>query len=38
MFSIAQRFGVSLQALIRANPQIPDPNVIVPGQRIFIPV
>jgi len=38
MFSIAQRFGVSVQALIQANPQIPDPNVITPGMRIFIPV
>ena len=37
LFSIAQRFGVSLQALIAANPQITDPNVIVPGQVICIP-
>ncbi len=38
MFLIAQRFGVSLQALIAANPQIEDPNMIVPGQRICVPV
>jgi len=37
MFLIAQRFGVSLQALIAANPQIPDPNLIFPGQRICVP-
>jgi LysM repeat protein len=37
MFLIAQRFGVSLQALIAANPQIPDPNVIQVGDRICIP-
>ena len=37
LFLIAQRFGVSLQALIQANPQIPDPNTIFPGQRICVP-
>ncbi|MDP2871642.1 MAG: SafA/ExsA family spore coat assembly protein [Bacillota bacterium] len=37
MFTIAQKFGVSLAALIAANPQIPDPNVIFPGQQICVP-
>lgn len=37
MFFIAQRFGVSLQALIAANPQIPDPNRIFPGQTVCVP-
>ncbi|PZN12531.1 MAG: peptidoglycan-binding protein LysM [Bacillota bacterium] len=37
MFLIAQRFGVSLQALINANPQIPNPNLIFPGQVICVP-
>ncbi|MBO8127541.1 MAG: SafA/ExsA family spore coat assembly protein, partial [Firmicutes bacterium] len=37
MFRIAQRFGVSLDALIEANPQITDPNRIFPGQRICVP-
>lgn len=37
LFTIAQRFGVSLQALINANPQIPNPNLIFPGQVICIP-
>ncbi|GEM_PF-667653 len=37
MYSIAQRFGVTLDALIRANPQITNPNEIFPGQEICIP-
>lgn len=37
LFLIAQRFGVSLQALIAANLQISDPNLIFPGQVICIP-
>jgi len=37
MFSIAQRFGVSLDALIAANPQIPNPNQIRPGQIVCVP-
>jgi spore coat assembly protein SafA len=37
MFFIAQRFGVSLNALIAANPQISDPNMIFPGQQICVP-
>lgn len=37
MFLIAQRFGVSLNALIAANPQIPNPNLIFPGQQVCVP-
>ncbi len=37
LFRIAQRFGVTLAALLRANPQIADPNRIFPGQVINIP-
>ncbi|HOQ23421.1 MAG TPA: SafA/ExsA family spore coat assembly protein [Bacillota bacterium] len=37
MFEIARRFGITLDALIRANPQIADPNLIFPGQRICVP-
>lgn len=37
MFQIAQRFGISLQRLIDANPQITNPNLIFPGQVICIP-
>ena len=37
LFSIAQQFGVDLDELIAANPQIADPNIIFPGQFITIP-
>ncbi|HHY17260.1 MAG TPA: LysM peptidoglycan-binding domain-containing protein [Firmicutes bacterium] len=37
MFSIAQRFAVGLNELIAFNPQIADPNVLVPGQVVLIP-
>ncbi len=37
MYGIARRFGVSLQELIAANPQISDPSRLTPGQRISIP-
>jgi spore coat assembly protein SafA len=37
MYRIAQRYGVSLTALINANPQISNPNLIYPGQVICIP-
>jgi LysM repeat protein len=35
--SIALRFGTSTDALIRANPQISNPNALTPGQQIYIP-
>ena len=34
---IAAAYGVSLQSLIDANPQISNPNLIYPGQNINIP-
>ncbi|HJT97759.1 MAG TPA: LysM peptidoglycan-binding domain-containing protein [Rhodanobacteraceae bacterium] len=34
---IAERNGVSLAALIRANPQISNPNLIYPGQTVHVP-
>ncbi len=37
MWSIAKKFGISLSELIRLNPQIKDPNMIYPGQRINVP-
>ena len=37
MWSIARRFGVSLDALIAANPQIPNPSAIFPGQTVCVP-
>ncbi|ABR49806.1 Peptidoglycan-binding LysM [Alkaliphilus metalliredigens QYMF] len=38
MFNIARRFGVTLQRLIQANPQVADPNVLDVGQQICVPV
>jgi len=35
--AIAQQNGVSLSALIAANPQIRNPNLIYPGQAVHIP-
>jgi spore coat assembly protein SafA len=35
--SIAVRFGVSISALLAANPQIQNPSLIYPGARITIP-
>jgi len=34
---IAARHGVSLAALERANPQIANPNLILPGQQVHLP-
>ncbi len=37
MWAIARRYSVSLDALIRANPQVKNPNLIYAGQGIKIP-
>ncbi|MBE3556047.1 MAG: SafA/ExsA family spore coat assembly protein [Firmicutes bacterium] len=37
LYAIAKRYGISLNRLIAANPQIADPNVIYPGEVICIP-
>jgi LysM repeat protein len=37
MWLISRRFGVSLDALIRANPQIRNPEMIFPGEIVRIP-
>ena len=37
MRKIAARYGVSLRALIAANPQIWNPNLIYRGQVVYIP-
>lgn len=37
-FNIAGRYGITVQSLVNANPQIADPSRIVPGQVICIPV
>ena len=38
LFILANRFGVPLADIIAANPQLTDPDVIFPGQRICIPL
>lgn len=37
MFLIAEQFGICLQQLIEANPQIKNPDLIFPGQVLCIP-
>ena len=37
LWGIAQRYGVTLSALLRANPQIKNPNYIVVGERVMLP-
>lgn len=37
LWGIAGRYGVTLTALIAANPQIKNPNLIYPGDRVTIP-
>ncbi|KJS64067.1 MAG: peptidoglycan-binding protein [Peptococcaceae bacterium BICA1-7] len=37
LFSIAQSFGVTVQQIVAANPQIVDPDIIYVGQEICIP-
>lgn len=37
LWGIAKRYGVELTALIAANPQIRNPNLIYPGDRVEIP-
>ena len=37
MFLIAQRYGVSLNSLIAANPQISNPSVLHPGMCYVFP-
>ena len=34
LWGIAKRCGVTLTALIEANPQIKNPNLIYPGDRV----
>ena len=37
LFKIAQRFGTTVEAILKANPEIKDPNLIFVGQKILIP-
>jgi LysM repeat protein len=38
MAMIARRHGVGLQSMIAANPQVIDPNILLVGQRLCVPV
>lgn len=37
LWSIAQRYGVTLEALLAANPTLRQPELIYPGQKVCIP-
>ena len=37
LWGIAKRYDVTLAALIAANPQIKNPNLIYPGAKVLIP-
>lgn len=37
MFSIARKYNVSVEALIAANPQIPNPEFIFPFDVLCVP-
>ncbi|MDW7652000.1 MAG: DUF3794 domain-containing protein [Bacillota bacterium] len=37
LFKIAQRFGTTVDAILADNPEITNPDVIFPGQKIMIP-
>lgn len=37
LWGIARRYGVSLSALIAANPAIKNPNLIYPGEAVIVP-
>lgn len=38
MFRIANHYNIPLQKLLRANPQVVNPNIIYVGQRLCVPV
>lgn len=37
LWSIAQHYDLTLAELLAANPQINDPNNVMPGMRLFLP-
>ncbi|MGI6604793.1 MAG: DUF3794 domain-containing protein [Firmicutes bacterium] len=37
LWSIAQRYGVTLEALLAANPALRQPELVYPGQKVCIP-
>ncbi|WP_206529758.1 SafA/ExsA family spore coat assembly protein [Brevibacillus sp. SYP-B805] len=38
LWKIAQKYKVGLAEIIRANPQIRNPNLIYPGQKVKVPL
>ncbi|WP_027408256.1 SafA/ExsA family spore coat assembly protein [Anoxybacteroides tepidamans] len=38
LWKIAVRYQVGLSEIIQANPQIPNPRLIYPGQKVYVPV
>lgn len=37
LWGVARKYGVSLEALLKANPAIKNPNLIHPGDKVVIP-
>lgn len=38
LWKIAKRYGVSLETIISSNPQLENPDLIYPGQKICVPL
>lgn len=38
LWKISKRYGVSLETIILANPQLENPDLIYPGQKICVPL
>ena len=37
LWGIARQYGAALTDLITANPQIKNPNLIYPGNEVYLP-
>jgi len=37
LWKIAQKYQIGLSEIIQANPQFKNPNLIYPGQKVYIP-
>lgn len=38
LWKISVHYQVGLSEIIRANPQFPNPNLIYPGQKVYVPI
>jgi uncharacterized YkwD family protein/spore coat assembly protein SafA len=38
LWKISVRYQVGLSEIIEANPQFPNPNLIYPGQKVYVPI